>query len=87
LAALGFTPKSYQENKRTSFLLDGAEVEIDSWPRIPPYMEIEGKSREDVVRVAELLGYAEHGLTGENTTKVYARYGIDLTRISELKFE
>ena len=86
LAALGFTPKSYQENKRTSFLLDGAEVEIDSWPRIPPYMEIEAPSREDVVRVAELLGYTEEELTGENTTKVYARYGIDLAAISELKF-
>jgi adenylate cyclase class 2 len=86
LAALGFTPKSYQENKRTSFLLDGAEVEIDSWPRIPPYMEIEAPSRKDVVRVAELLGYTEDELTGENTTKVYARYGIDLAQISELKF-
>jgi adenylate cyclase, class 2 len=86
LAALGFTPKSYQENKRTSFILDGVEVEIDSWPRIPPYLEIEGKSREDVIRVAAMLGYGEDELTGENTTKVYARYGIELAGIAELKF-
>lgn len=87
LAALGYVPKSYQENKRTSFLLDGVEVEIDSWPRIPPYMEIEGKSREDVIRVAAVLGYSEDQLTGENTTKVYARYGIELAGIAELKFD
>jgi adenylate cyclase class 2 len=86
LAALGYVPKSYQENKRTSFVLDGVEVEIDSWPRIPPYLEIEGKSREDVIRVAAVLGYGEDELTGENTTKVYARYGIELAGIAELKF-
>jgi adenylate cyclase, class 2 len=86
LGLLGFTPKSYQENKRTSFMLDDAELEIDSWPQIPPYLEIEGKSREDVVRVAALLGYAEDVLTGENTMKVYRRYGIELGGVAELRF-
>jgi adenylate cyclase, class 2 len=86
LAVMGFTPKSYQENKRSSFVLDDVELEIDSWPLIPPYLEIEGKSREDVVRVAGLLGYDEDVLTGENTMKVYRRYGIELGSIEELRF-
>lgn len=86
LGMLGFTPKSYQENKRISFVLDGAEVEIDTWPQIPTYLEIEAASAEDVVRVANLLGYTEADLTGENTIKVYARYGIDLAAIPELRF-
>lgn len=29
LAAMGFTPKAYQENRRTSYVLDGAQIEID----------------------------------------------------------
>ncbi len=37
-------------------------------------------------RVARLLGYAETQLTGENTVKVYARYGIELESIKELRF-
>jgi adenylate cyclase class 2 len=86
LAMLGFRPKSYQENKRTSFSLDGAQLEIDTWPRIPPYLEIEARSTAEVIRVAGLLGFAEADLTGENTIKVYARYGIDLDTISELRF-
>lgn len=86
LGMLGFTAKSYQENKRVSFVLDGAEVEIDTWPQIPTYLEIEAQSAEDVVRVATLLGYSENDLTGENTIKVYARYGIDLASIPHLKF-
>jgi adenylate cyclase, class 2 len=75
LSVLGFTPKSYQENRRTSFTLDGAQLEIDEWPMIPPYLEIEAGSPDDVTRVAALLGYDTESLTSENTTKVYLRYG------------
>lgn len=86
LGMLGFTPKSYQENKRVSFLLDSAEVELDTWPQIPTYLEIEAGSAEEVIRVAGLLGYDESDLTGENTINVYARYGINLVEIPELRF-
>ncbi|MGX6601700.1 class IV adenylate cyclase [Micromonosporaceae bacterium Da 78-11] len=86
LGRLGFTAKSYQENRRTSFLLDGAHLEIDEWPMIPPYLEIEASSRDEVVRVAALLGFAEDVLTGENTVKVYARYGVDLFAHPRLEF-
>lgn len=86
LEMMGFTAKSYQETKRTSYTLDGAELELDTWPRIPPYLEIEAATKADVVRVAELLGYAEADLTGENTIKIYARHGIDLNMIRELRF-
>lgn len=86
LGMLGFTPKSYQETKRISFLLDGAQVEIDTWPQIPPHVEIEAGSKDEVIRVGALLGYTEAELTGENTIKIYARYGIDLDTITELKF-
>lgn len=86
LGVLGFTAKSYQETKRTSFILDGAQVEIDTWPQIPPYLEIEAGSKEEVVRVAGLLGYTEANLTGENTIKIYARYGIDLNAVPSLRF-
>jgi adenylate cyclase class 2 len=86
LALLGFTPKSYQENQRTSFTLDNVCLELDRWPLIPPYLEIEGDNRDDVTRAAALLGFTEDQLTGENTMKVYARYGIQLEEIRELRF-
>lgn len=86
LALMGFTPKSYQENRRTSFTLDGARLELDEWPLIPPYLEIEADAQDDVMRVAGLLGYDESQLTGENTMKVYGRYGIELGGIRELRF-
>lgn len=86
LNKLGYNPKAYQENKRTSFVLDGAEIEIDTWPKIPAYTEIESTSKDHVITVAGKLGYREDQLTSENTTKVYARYGINLTDITDLRF-
>lgn len=86
LRRIGFEPKSYQENRRTSFELADAQLELDQWPLIPPYLEIEGRSREHVVEVGRMLGVSEDDLTGENTIKVYARYGIDLSAIGELRF-
>ena len=86
LELMGFKAKAYQENRRESYVLDGARLEVDQWPLIPPYMEIEAESKEEVERIASLLGYSEDQLTGENTTKVYARYGIDLNEIKDLRF-
>ncbi|MFD6453042.1 class IV adenylate cyclase [Nocardia sp. NPDC060220] len=86
LEMMGFSAKSYQETKRISYTLDGAELELDTWPGIPPYLEIEAATKADVIRVAELLGYTEADLTGENTIKIYARHGIDLNTIRELRF-
>lgn len=86
LEKLGYTAKSYQENRRTSFVLNGVQLEIDEWPMIPPYLEIEADSKEQVVQVANLLGYEEAQLTGENTIKIYKQYGIDLNSIPDLRF-
>ncbi|TCP66443.1 class IV adenylate cyclase [Baia soyae] len=87
LEKLGYTAKSYQENRRTSFILNGVRLEIDEWPMIPPYLEIEADSKEQVVQVAGLLGYVDSQLTGENTIKIYKQHGIDLNSTPNLQFE
>ena len=87
LGKLGYRPKGYQENRRTSFLLSGAQLEIDEWPRIPPYLEIEGRSKEHVIQVALQLGIKEEQLTGESTIKTLARYGMGLDSLKDLRFE
>lgn len=42
-------------------------------------------SKAEVAQVTGLLGYTEQQRTGENTMKVYARHGIDLNTIAELR--
>lgn len=55
LEHIGLKQKSYQETKRESWKLDGVEVEIDTWPWIPTYVELEGKTESKLKKVAELL--------------------------------
>lgn len=76
---LGYKHKAYQENKRISYLLDGVEIEIDFWPLIPPYLEVEGKSIQEVELMVEKLGYNMEQTTSINTKKVYEKYEVDLT--------
>ncbi|MFJ9442997.1 class IV adenylate cyclase [Kitasatospora sp. NPDC101235] len=87
LGKLGYHPKAYQENRRSSWTLGGAAVEIDHWPLISPYVEIEGISAEHVHATALALKLPLEELTSENTTKVYRRYGIDIETIPRLTFE
>jgi adenylate cyclase class 2 len=56
LAAAQLTSKSYQETRREKWILDDAEVTIDTWPWIPTFMEIEAPSEEKLKAAAEKLG-------------------------------
>jgi adenylate cyclase class 2 len=57
LEATGMVQKSYQETKRETWMLDGVEVAIDTWPWIPPFVELEGESERAVKDVASKLGF------------------------------
>jgi len=86
LEKLGYSPRAYQENKRESWILDGVQIEIDTWPMINSYLEIEGENKESVEEVLKKLDLEDKVVTSENTTKVYARYGINLDEIKDLRF-
>ncbi len=57
LEAIGFVKYSYQESRRESWKIDDAEVVIDTWPWLNPYIEIEGPSEDAIKSVAKKLGY------------------------------
>ena len=87
LERIGFKYKAYQENKRIQYILDGVELDIDTWPLIPTYMEIEGKSVEDVEKIIEKLELDRSKITSLDVKAVYdKKYGIDIDEIPHLKF-
>ncbi len=47
---------TFQESKRETWQLDDAEVVIDEWPWLDPYIEIEGASEEIIKAAAKKLG-------------------------------
>lgn len=87
LGELGYIPKGYQENRRVRYLLNGVEIDIDFWPLIPTYVEVEGKNEEEVYEVLELLGYEKKDVTSMDVDSIYQKYGYQLEEIFELKLE
>ena len=85
LKELGYVPKGYQENRRIQYELNGIEVDIDSWPMIPTYLEIEGPSEEAVYNTVEALGFTKDDCTTRDVEGIYLDYGYDLENIYELK--
>ena len=86
LSKLNIPKKYFQENKRMKFDLDGIEFTLDTWPRIPTYLEVEAKSEEGVKKGLKMLGLEgkDDGHLGSMT--IYDKYGINLHSIKELKF-
>ena len=62
---IGLEMKSYQETRRESWTLNDIQIELDEWPWVKPYIEIEAKSEESMFELAEKLGFnkaeAVHG--------------------------
>jgi len=54
---MGFTAQRFQQKLRHSFLIDGTVIDIDTWPNVPPYIEIESDSEENIKSIAERLGF------------------------------
>lgn len=87
LNKIGFEDRSYQENSRIQYILDEVEIDIDSWPMIPTYMEIEGNSEEEVLKMKDILKVNPDKITTLNCDDIYKQiYNIDISKIKELKF-
>ena len=68
-------------------ITDDVEIDIDSWPMIPTYMEIEGKNEEAVNNILEKLNIAKK-ITTLNCDDIYKNfYNIDISKIKNLRFE
>ena len=87
LEQLGFSFRNYQEKKRTTYVLDNTEIDIDSWPLIPPYLEIEGESDEQINKIVQKLELSYKEMVSCNTAEVYKKYGIDIYQFRALRFE
>lgn len=86
LSKLKFKGIYYQENKRIAYKLKDIEFTIDSWPKIPPYLEIESSNEKKVKQGLALLGLENKDIGNVPAWDVYLKYGIDLHSFKELKF-
>jgi len=73
---LGLTVVYDLQKRRKSYVLDNVKIEIDKYPTIPAYLEIEG-SKEDIQNALEKLGYTMEDTTNMRATQVLKHYNQD----------
>lgn len=56
LFRLGLYQKTEQQSRRESWKLNGAEIMLDEWPWVRPFIEVEAQDAETVRKVSEQLG-------------------------------
>lgn len=71
LTAIGLEIKSYQETRRESWLLGETEIEIDTWPWIPAFVEIEGKNEASVKKTSKSLGFDWRNVKHGSVENIY----------------
>ncbi len=87
LTKIGLKEKFYEENKRIRYQLNDIEFDIDFWPLLEPYLEIEGPSWEKIDKAIELLGLDPKDKKIFSTYQVYQLKGIDENDYQELTFK
>lgn len=90
LKVVGLKAKAVQETLREEWELDGVELDIDTWPWLPTYVEIEGPSAEAVESVIQKLGFdmkdAHYGSVDEIYKLYYDVTNADINYCPEIKF-
>lgn len=88
--SLGVKIKAEQETYREEWLLDGVAIDIDTWPWIPTFVEIEGPTEAKVIQVAKTLGFDMQESIYGSVDEVYKRYfnvtNDDINYMPEIKF-
>jgi adenylate cyclase, class 2 len=88
LEALGLIMDRAQEKRRHKFLLGEVIVDIDTWPKIPTYAELEGPSEDAIKDAAAKLGFDwSKGIFGTSDTVIREVYKLDLRKIHYFTFD
>ncbi len=84
----GLEYRSFQESRRETWRLGDAEVVIDEWPWLPPYIEIEAETEAAVRAAAEQFGLEWNDAYYGHIDNMYeAAYGFvgDLRGVVDVK--
>lgn len=87
LLATGFRAVRYQENYREEWRIDQVRYDLDTWPDLPTFLEIEGPDAESVRRAADALGLDMGAAVFGSVDELYVTaLGRDILAEPELLF-
>ena len=84
---LGFIEKHYAENKRVRWIKDDVEFDIDTYPELEPYLEIEAPTWEKVDKAIEWLELNSADKKIFSANQAYALKGINVGEYTRLAFD
>lgn len=85
LKATGLIQNAYQETKRETWKLGDSLIEIDEWPGLKPYIEIETTDAKTLHSVAQSLGLDWEKRINEAVVEIYSMvYGLEKKQVLEL---
>ena len=87
LEGIGIVRRNYQEKIRHSYVYKDAEIEIDEWPYLEPYMEIECDNNNTIKELIDLLDLNKYEIVSLNTQELYKRKNINVLEMDELRFD
>lgn len=75
---IGLEKYAHQEKDRTTWTHKNWKFELDSYPEMPPYLEIEGKNDKHIQKAIRILGLdgCETSSEGERIL-IQEKYGLD----------
>jgi adenylate cyclase, class 2 len=78
LEGIGLEHYAHQEKDRVSFVMKDWNFDLDQYPGMPAYLEIEGKSHEHVQEAIKLLELTRHKSIGEGERVLIEKnYGLN----------
>lgn len=87
METIGWTAYRIVEKYRHTFELDGVTLDIDTWPQIPPYVELEGDDVESLKLMAGKLGFDWNNKFDQDPRFVFKHYGYDFDNIRTVTFD
>jgi adenylate cyclase class 2 len=76
LSGMGLKRIVFQEKKRTSYKYFPYRYDIDTWPGVPTYLEVEAPSPQGVLEAVALLGFSQENALSLSAAEVFEMYGI-----------
>lgn len=87
LLKLGLVIKFSQEKKRITWKKNGVTYDIDTWPKLEPYLEVEGNSWKEVDGAIEELGFDLKDKKICSATQIYEMAGMRDKDYIKMTFE
>ena len=77
MESIGLKKIVYQQKKRISYLYNNIRFDIDTWPSVPTYLEIESNTEEAILDGVRLMGFDPKDTTSMTGKEVFEKYSVD----------